>query len=171
MGVAPNTTRLAAAVCDCWLLLYVTAAAAHNYFSQDEAFVLSSVEYSHVERLAVLRRWAGGGDLCRLSAAARASSPVVVVVLCFVFLKPRGGTLSPQRPTLVYWLSAAARACCLLTCFSEANSSARVLMCADPKLRNPRAWWLHAPECLCLVTWSPDDTGRNTRALFFDAHA
>ena len=43
-------------------------------------------------------------------------------------------------------------------------------MCADPKLRGPRAWWLHAPECLCLVTGSQDDTERNTRALFFDAH-
>ena len=149
-----------------------------------EAFVLSSVKYSHVERLAVLRRWAGGGDL--LHAQRRSPRLLSCCCSCIVFciVKPRGGTLSPQLPTLVYWLSTAARACCLLTCFIEATSSPilvhfrsvssvlhpRVLMCADPKLRSPRAWCLHAPECLCRVTWSPDDTGRNTRALIFDAH-
>ena len=86
MGVARNSTRLAAAVCDCWLLLYVTAAVAHNYFSQDEAFVLFSVKYSHVERLAVLRRWAGGGDLLQAQrrAARLLSCCCSRIVFCIV---------------------------------------------------------------------------------------
>ena len=118
-----NTSRQAAAVCDCWLLRNVPAAAAHDYCAQDEAFVLFSVKYSHVERLAVLRRWAGGGDL--LQAQRRSARLLSCCRSCIVFciVKPRGGTLSPQLPTLVYWLSVAARACCLclLTCFIEAT--------------------------------------------------